>query len=340
MCNIGSLMKTDSRRQYVRLIRRWIRLAYVRCLVCVIREIKKLKKVKYDKPGSIFVVSIKGFDETVSTFEKIEFVSFVARNFSKNGYNTHIWIKDSKTNQARLIFQPKSYIGISEATFILGQQFQIWLCKDPLNAIVSAANAGANIIFLYEYFERGKQISDFSISLIKTNNITRISSILMKSDAIVALDNKNYADLTKLHNAVYKVNWIILQDGLKKKINCNTPIVGFTWLQDSGVFFRTLLYGGFNIKGFIPVSNLAKEEKQLKYMLSIAACYKAILVASDKDALFFSNKTKLNVCALQLEICIGLDLIRQIEHSIQRLNQNNQDSNIKIVKSASSNDIM
>jgi tetraacyldisaccharide-1-P 4'-kinase len=202
---------------------------------------------------------------------------------------------------------------MNEEVFILSQTVPTWVCNSPANAVVAAAHAGATVILLNERSEHCDNMANFSIILVDKhvdNNVHTVN-LLAKSDAIVTLFKDNIQELTSVYRHAFLATWEIMPNDL-----ADTKVIGFTGLHDSGAFYYHLLMSGYNVKGFIPLPHLQRQEKQLQTILQMAADSKSVLVTSDKDAPFLSKKMRRQVRVLPLRLKIDPRFFDMIEQAI------------------------
>jgi tetraacyldisaccharide-1-P 4'-kinase len=245
--------------------------------------------------------------------DKVGFVLTLARLLSEHGKKPHVWSKDPSARQARLLAEPKSPSGLTEEAFILSQKFPTWVCDSPTNAAIAATHAGATVLLLCERSERCDQLSCASIALVEKNvgNKVHTLDMLAKSDIIVSISNENISELKHVYRHVFSATWTISEPK-----GSSISIFGFTGLHDSGAFYHCLLACGYNVKGFVPLSHVQHQEKQIQTMLKIAHSSKSILVTTDKDMPFLSKKMKSQIQILSFDLEFDAALYCLIEQLV------------------------
>ncbi|MDR1907786.1 MAG: hypothetical protein LBQ43_02885 [Holosporales bacterium] len=292
----------------------FIRQCRKRCVIFVSRHLKESTRQKSRISIPIPIIVIDSVDKSTMVAEKMGIILTLAEQLTLRGHKPHVWSKGAHARQARLLTAPTSPNGINEEAFILSQKIPTWVCSSPRNAALAAAHAGATILLLNERSERDDHLFSFSVALVERNIGTNAyaSNMLAKSDAIVSLVPENIQELKQVYRAVYSAKWSIPHQNITQDVN----IFGFTGLHDSGAFYHSLLKHKYNIKGFIPLLHLQRQEKQLQVILKMASSSGGILVTSDKDAPFLSKKMKHQIHVFPMNLEVDMELVNLIEQAI------------------------
>ncbi|MDR1597345.1 MAG: hypothetical protein LBR89_00190 [Holosporales bacterium] len=279
------------------------------------RCFKRSIRAKSITPAPIPLIAIDSIEKSTLAVEKMGVILSLAEQLTVHGHNPHVWIRSMNVRQARLVTAPSSPNGIGEDAFILSQTVPTWICSSPQTAAAAAAHAGASVLLLNERSERYDQIATFSIALVERDLGANVSAsgLLAKSDGIITLSHDNIHDLRQMNQSVYFVEWCIPAQNVP-----GASVFGFTGLHDSGAFYHSLLKHRYNVKGFVPLLHMQRQEKQLQALLKMAASSGSILVTSDKDAPFLSKKMRRQVHVFPMSLNVDAALVNTIVKVIHR----------------------
>lgn len=275
-------------------------------------------------PPFLPVIAIDGVGTGTSTVARCAFITALAEKVRQHGHVPHVWLRGLNTRQTRLFHQPKTLDGMREDAFILSQSFPLWVCRHPEDAIEAAAYAGATVLILAERGEAIDARSQFCISVMDEAAGTVPPSFwnlhwstLARSDALALIDGvrnglEHIESLRPLQSLIWKAPWRL--DGidlLVERLKNQLPVIGFTGLNDAGVFFYTLVRTSIVLQEFVPLSyEGCRAERGLHSLFKKAQGRPLITTALDVS--FLPAKLRKRVCSLSLQVDVPTVLVEKV----------------------------
>jgi hypothetical protein len=241
----------------------------------------------------------------------------LAEGLRQRGQSPHIWTCEPNHRQTRLLYKPSSQSGLSEKSFILSQSFPTWIGRHPENAVSAAAQGGATLLLLDEKASNVSASPHFSIFLWDENTqedktfSDKVLHSLSSSEAVVCVKFEKETGLLFPHGYTpfYTTFWSLHSS----EIPLETPLIGFTGLLSSGIFYQALLTSNYNVRGFVPLpTSKRQKESQFLALLKIAQAQNALLVTSQQDFFFLPKKFKSKVHVFSLKLVIDSLLFGKI----------------------------
>lgn len=274
-------------------------------------------------PISLPMIAVSGIGSATSSVAQYTVIAALANALRRHGQVPHIWIRGSNVRQTRFFHRPKTPNGLHEDAFILSQSLPLWICRHPEAAATAAAYAGATVLILAERGETTDTLAQFCMAIIDESAETLplsfwnpYWSLLARSDAIVLIDGirgglNQMEVLRSFQPLVWSVSWQLKGSTEANKTCDEQPIIGFTGLNDAGVFFRALLKAQVALQEFIPLSYQGRRVERAVRALSQKA-QKRLLVTTSLDMLFLTSKLQKHVRSVSLQVDIPMALVEQI----------------------------
>lgn len=270
------------------------------------------------------LISVDGVGQATSSVARCAFVIALAEELRQRGHVPHVWLRGSNTRQTRLFHQPKTIDSMRPDAFILSQHVPLWVCRHPENALTAAAYAGATVLILAERNDALDPPPQFCVTVMD-DGVEAVSpsfwntyrSVLAKSDALVLIEDlrntRGMSDsLLPFQSSLWRIPWLLEYAAhAPAPVKSEQPIVAFTGLNDSGVFFRELIKAQIALREFLPLSYEGRRAER-----TVQALFKkeqgGSLLTTAMDVPFLPSKLQKKVRPLSLFVEIPPSLIDKI----------------------------
>ncbi|GHS92627.1 hypothetical protein AGMMS49949_04970 [Alphaproteobacteria bacterium] len=292
---------------------RWRKRAFVFC----VRKIQRFRRSRAKTGSTLPIISVEMLGKDLSPITKTAALIALAEALAEHGFVPHVWTRGANYWQTRLLQNPDAPSGLTEDAFILSQSIPTWVSRQPDQALRAAEDAGATILLLNGPPSKNAVVPHFSIALVSDPSskaplpwytMSHIDAVVTPRFPDKPLESP--PDLTKRGAPpLYFSFWSLEAENVSE----NTPLIGFTGLLNSGVFYQMLLISHYNVKGFIPLSSSnSHKETQWNALVKMVQAQNALLATSQQDYFFLPKKIKLKVHPFSLRLSVDKILVQKI----------------------------